>query len=156
MNTADTENTPHVSPMPTRHRILVVDDEADTRDSLAEALSCSGYNVATAANGTEALDRIEKDSLIEVVLLDLLMPEMGGLQTLAMIMAHKHHPEVILVTGLLDDEIARHAVKLGAFDFIAKPIDFSRLESLIGVCLSHAEFRHQPFWKRMGHSEEDI
>src|SRR5207237_1338332 len=83
--------------------------------------SYQGYFVATARTGTEALEATWHGPGFDVVLLDLFIPDIGGLEVLAEISRLTDGPSVILVTGLADKEIAHDALKLGAFDYILKP-----------------------------------
>ena len=107
--------------------ILVVDDEENIRTSMKGLLSEEGYNVLTAANGTEAIKLIEDDD-IDIAFLDVVMPGMDGLQVLEYI--HKLKPElcVVMITAYGNTEMVVQAMKLGAYDFIDKP--FSKPEEL--------------------------
>ena len=66
--------------------------------------------------------------------------------------SRKHTPEVIVISGLSDQEVARHALELGAFDYLIKPISPDNLISSVEACLAHSEYRHQHWWD---HSETD-
>ena len=132
-----------------RVTILVADDEDELRTVLAEFLKSHGYAVLFAKNGHEALERLESNPSTQVVLLDVNMPVMGGMETLREIMGANPHPNVIMMTAVADREIARQAMKIGAFDYIVKPFDFSAIEASIAACLSHSEYQKQPWWKRL-------
>jgi DNA-binding NtrC family response regulator len=101
--------------------ILVVDDEPLVRRSLSEFLTLQGYTVSIAANGREALDLL-RDYSADIVITDLKMPEIGGLQLLKQI--KKSYPEtrVIMVTGFASIESAVEAIREGAYDYVTKPI----------------------------------
>jgi DNA-binding NtrC family response regulator len=82
-------------------------------------------------------------------LLDVSMPVMGGMEVLREVMNLDPHPNVIMMTAVTDREIARQAMKIGAFDYIVKPFDFRVIEASITACLSHIEYSKQPWWKRL-------
>lgn len=107
-------------------RILIVDDETDFVDVLAIRLERAGEKVWTAFTGSECMDILgEKD--IDVVILDIRMPGMDGIQVLKEIMIHYPLTEVILLTGHSSAETAVEGLKLGAFDYLVKPADFGEL-----------------------------
>ena len=128
---------------------LICDDEDEIRTVLSEFLKGRGYNVSMASNGQEALEKLAQNPAIQIVLLDLSMPVMGGMEVLNQVMSRDPHPSVIMMTAIADREIARQAMKIGAFDYILKPFDFAAIESSIGACLSHSEYKKQPWWKRL-------
>jgi DNA-binding NtrC family response regulator len=120
------------APLVRKHheRILVVDDELDVRQGLAKLLELEGYQVTTAENGTVALERA-KAAEFDLVLTDLRMPGLSGVETL--IGLKRLHPElkVIVVTGFASDATAANCLREGAFDIVAKPFDLNQLLSLI-------------------------
>src|SRR5438093_6477141 len=130
-------------------RLLICDDDPEVRSLLSDFLMERGYNVSIAKNGRQAIERLELDSTIRIVLLDVGMPGIGGIDVLGQIMKREPHPSVIMLTGIADHEIARQATKKGAFDYILKPFDFPTLESSITACLGHSEYQKQPLWKRI-------
>ncbi len=132
-----------------RATILVADDEDELRNVLGEFLKSHGYAVLFAENGRDALERLEKNPAVQVVLLDVSMPLMGGMEVLRQVMEAGRHPNVIMMTAVADGEIARQAMKIGAFDYIVKPFDFAAIEASIAACLSHSEYQKQPWWKRL-------
>ena len=108
-------------------KILVVDDEASVRELLRRGLSQMGhFFVDVAANGPEAIEKIEKD-LFDLVLTDLKMPEMGGIELLKTIKGTRPELTVIIMTAHGSIETAVEAMKKGADDYITKPIDFNEL-----------------------------
>src|SRR6516165_2927398 len=109
------------------NHILIVDDEAEIRSSLEEILSEEGYGVATAATAAEALVLIE-DAPYDVVLLDIWLPDRDGLDMLADIhaLAAEKRPEVVIISGHGTIEAAVRATKLGAYDFLEKPLSLDR------------------------------
>ena len=136
-------------PLVHKTAILVVDDDADARDILKTYFSIRGYEVLTAIDGNEALAVIQRNPKIEIVLLDVFIPAIGGLEVLKEIQALKEGPSVIFVTALADKEIAQDALRLGAFEYILKPVGLGRLEAAVQVCLDHREYLKQSWWKRL-------
>jgi DNA-binding response OmpR family regulator len=108
-------------------RILVVDDEAPIREVLIEFLTDHGYEAHGAANGRQALSLIATFKP-QVVLLDISMPGMSGLEVLVSLRGQAPAPAVIMISGHADQDMALKALDLGAFDFIQKPLDFRYLE----------------------------
>jgi CheY-like chemotaxis protein len=120
-------------------RLLIVDDDPELVGILADLLKGRGYNVVEAASGREALEVLEHDSGITLVLLDVVLPEGGGIETLRTIKQRYPRLTVILMTGMADTETADHAERLGAFDYIQKPIDYDELEGRIIAGLDDKE-----------------
>lgn len=112
-----------------RH-ILVVDDEPLVRRSLGELLSLSGYSVTTAGNGNEALD-ILKTYNADIIITDIKMPQLDGLQLLKRIKTTYPEVPVILITGYGSIDSAVEAIKEGAYDYITKPIVDSEIKIVI-------------------------
>lgn len=131
-------------------RILVVDDEAEILEVLSELLSRRGYPVVTASSGPEALDIIDHDAGIGLVLLDVILPSMGGIETLKELKRRHRQLHVIMISAMADAVIALQAVELGAFDFILKPIDPEALEARIIACIAAGDFHQLRWWKRFG------
>ena len=109
--------------------ILVVDDEKNTREGLARALR-GDYEVAEAENGLRALEWLETQAA-DVVLSDLRMPGLDGMALLARLLARDPRPVVILLTAYGNIETAVEAMRRGAYDFLAKPVNLDRLELLL-------------------------
>jgi len=108
-------------------KLLVVDDEASVRELLRRGLSQMGhFFVDVASNGLEATEKIEKD-LFDLVLTDMKMPEMGGIELLKAIKGTRPELTVIIMTAHGSIETAVEAMKMGADDYITKPIDFNEL-----------------------------
>ena len=108
-------------------KILVVDDEAPVRDIIRKGLSqMGGFSVEAAQSGPEAIEKIEKD-VFDLVLTDLKMPEMDGLQLLRTIKGTRPEVMVILMTAYGTIETAVEAMRIGANDYITKPIDLNEL-----------------------------
>lgn len=107
--------------MNARANILIVDDEDVVRRSFAAALASDHCRAQSANDGDEALRALEREPF-DVVLLDLRMPGTGGLGVLKAIKRRWPGPEVLIVTGYPSVESAKEAVRLGAFDYLVKPI----------------------------------
>src|SRR5579862_6206230 len=112
--------------MTTRPQLLVVDDEAGIRESLASILKDEGYDVDTANSGEEALERASNGN-VEVILLDVWLPGIDGLEALSRLQAQPRPPAVIMISGHGTIETAVRATKLGAFDFIEKPLSLEKI-----------------------------
>ncbi|MBN2600425.1 MAG: response regulator [Candidatus Marinimicrobia bacterium] len=116
----------------TKNRILIIDDEPNVCEFLAEYLEYKGFETKMCQSGKEALKYLESETF-DAILLDLIMPEMNGLEVLEKIRLMKIMIPVIIVTGVKDKDVAEDAIKLGAADFIPKPIDLDRLEQSLIV-----------------------
>jgi two-component system response regulator AtoC len=102
-------------------KILVVDDEPSVCKALRRLLVAKGYNVLEAHDGDQALEVYRRERP-DVVLLDIRMPGMDGLETLRELKAIDQGANVIMVTVVVDDEIAKRAMAEGALDYITKPV----------------------------------
>ena len=113
-------------------RILVVDDEPEACNALKEFLALKGYEVFTALDGPSALREVKMVSP-QIVLLDMVMPEMDGIEVLKEIKKIDPQIGVIMVTVVTDEVKAKETLKLGAFDYITKPVDLNYLETVVMV-----------------------
>jgi two-component system response regulator (stage 0 sporulation protein F) len=111
-------------------RILIVDDEQSVRDVLTEYFVEQGYSVQAAVDGQEALALVQA-SVPDLVLLDVRMPGLDGVETLRRLRAMAKDLAIIMVTANEDVGLARDTLKLGALDYVAKPFDFVYLERAI-------------------------
>jgi diguanylate cyclase (GGDEF)-like protein len=103
-------------------RVLVVDDDRLIRELTRDALVQEGFRVATAASGREALSRLGDEGPFDLVITDLSMREMDGLELLERVKRASPHTEVIVLTGYASLESALHAMRLGAADYLRKPV----------------------------------
>lgn len=110
--------------------VLVVDDEQDIRDACERILSRVGYQVQKASRGDEALDILNKES-VDIMLLDLKMPGMDGLEVLERVRKQNTDIQVIVITGYATVETAIEAMKQGAYDFIPKPFEPDQLRIVV-------------------------
>ena len=107
-------------------RVLLVDDEQDFLEALAERMRVRGLEVTTTTSTLDALNMAESESY-DVIVMDLMMPEMEGLEALKTLKDQKPEIQIILLTGYATREIEAEALKLGAVDLIEKPADVGRL-----------------------------
>ncbi|MDR1047732.1 MAG: sigma-54 dependent transcriptional regulator [Treponema sp.] len=110
--------------------ILIIDDEAGIRRSLASILEDEKYRVFTAEDAVVGMEFLEHEK-ISLVFLDVLLPRMGGLEALEKIRAARENIEVVMISGHANVDMAVRAVKLGAFDFLEKPLS---LDKVLAVC----------------------
>src|SRR5437879_3100927 len=118
-------------------RILVVDDEAPIREVLTEYFATEGYAVEAATSGVEALAAV-RGRRADLVLLDVRMPGLDGVQVLRRIRELDDSVPVIMVTANEDVGLAKETLKLGAFDYVAKPFDFDYLDRAVAAGLARA------------------
>ncbi|MDX2012597.1 MAG: sigma-54 dependent transcriptional regulator [Myxococcaceae bacterium] len=111
-------------------RVLVVDDEANLRKVLAAMLRKEGYEVAIAENGESALAEFEKSGA-DVVITDMVMPKLGGLELLKAVHASRPDVPVIIITAHGTVDSAVEAIKLGAFDYITKPFEQAEIQAVV-------------------------
>jgi DNA-binding NtrC family response regulator len=116
--------------MVARHKILVIDDEKLQRDLLAGALEKAGYRVETASSGHDAVAMVRSEGY-DVALLDLRMPEMDGIEALRQIRQINPETMVIVMTAYGTVETAVEAMKLGAADYLGKPLDLDEVRLVI-------------------------
>jgi len=124
------------------HNILIVDDESSIRRSLKGVLEDEGYMTSQAESGEACLDTLRKHSF-DVVLLDIWLPGMDGLETLQKIRDLEGAPEVIMISGHGTIETAVRATKLGAYDFLEKPLSIDKTLILIKNAIDSKRLREQ-------------
>jgi two-component system, response regulator, stage 0 sporulation protein F len=139
-------------------RILVVDDEAPVREVLTEYFATEGYAVEAATSGLEALSAV-RGGRADLVLLDVRMPGLDGVQVLRRIRELTDSVAVIMVTANEDVTLARETLTLGAFDYVAKPFDFDYLDRAVAAGLARVIDRTDAApgpsddpWKRLAHT----
>jgi len=113
-------------------KVLVVDDEPEVRQVLLEFLTGRGYEVSAAAGGAEALDIVETIRP-NLVLLDVAMPGMDGVETLKRIVAVDPSLAVIMVTANADIGVTSKLLALGAVDYVPKPFDLDYLDQAVSI-----------------------
>jgi PAS domain S-box-containing protein len=128
--------------MPTPCIILVVDDEEKIRKSLSGLLQDYGYKVKTAGSGQECLQIMSSD-FFELVILDIVMPGISGIEILEKIKEKYRETEVIMITGYADKDKAIATFRVGAYDFIEKPFESKEMLNTITHCLNQLEMRKE-------------
>ena len=113
-----------------KSKILVADDDPGIARGIQKTLEKEGYDIITALNGSEALDKI-KEVKPGLVLLDINMPGLNGIDILSSIKASDHALPVIMVTAVRDEKEGREALEAGADYYMTKPIDFEYLKIII-------------------------
>jgi DNA-binding NtrC family response regulator len=111
-------------------KVLLVDDEEEFLDVLGQRMEVRGMEVKTTSSALKALEILEKESF-DVIILDLMMPEMDGLEALERIKKNRPELQVILLTGHGTIEKGVEAMRLGAMDFVEKPADLETLATKI-------------------------
>jgi len=129
-------------PAASRGRILVIDDEADIRESLETLLDLEGYSVQTAENATEGLKRFES-GIFDLVLLDLMMPDRSGLEVLDDIRQRDKETPIFLITAYGSIDVAVEALKSGASDYFSKPWDNEKLIIEIDRQMARTRLEHE-------------
>jgi two-component system, NtrC family, nitrogen regulation response regulator NtrX len=124
------------------HNILIVDDENSIRTTLKGILEDEGYDAATAGSGEDGLEQVRRKPF-DVVLLDIWLPGMDGLATLEHIRELQDPPEVIIVSGHGTIETAVRATKLGAYDFLEKPLSLEKTLILVKNAIESRRLRSE-------------
>jgi DNA-binding NtrC family response regulator len=119
-----------------RGKILVVDDEDIVRTSCSRTLTPGGFEVKLAKNGREGLNMMGEEAF-DIVLTDLKMPDMDGIEVLRKIKEDWPEVEVIIITGYQTVDTAVKSIKLGAFDYIEKPFTPDALMNAVSKALDH-------------------
>jgi len=134
---------------PHQPRVLVVDDEPAMRTLWVRVLERFGYHVDAVNNGYAALQQLDTEHY-DVVLTDLNMPQMDGLSLLRTINEQQHNTSVVVITAYASLDTARQALRLGAFDYLTKPLDLNELERTVQRCLEMRELQ------RLRHEREAL
>ena len=107
-------------------KILLVDDEKDFTEALSERMEARGFRVEIADSGPVAIEKVKEQSY-DAIILDLAMPEMDGIDVLKILLKKNPDLQIIFLTGHATLEKGIEAVKLGAVDFMEKPVDINKL-----------------------------
>src|SRR5215472_19250274 len=119
-----------MEPAMPQEKVLIVEDEENERTGLAELVSAWGYRTESAKDGAEGLEKFTTWNP-GIVVTDIKMPRMTGMELLERIAAHPQKAAVILLTAQGSIELAVDAMKSGAYDFISKPVDPARLKTIL-------------------------
>ena len=125
-------------------KVLIVDDEAHIREMMRLTLEAAGYEVGEAADGEEGLARFGDGSGYDVVLLDQKMPGIDGLETLRRLLARAPDARVVMVTAFASVELAVDAMRLGATNFLRKPMTPEALRGAVVGALAERPARRVP------------
>src|SRR5437868_7112919 len=128
--------------MPKAGRILVVDDEVNARTALAELLREEGYDLETAADAFKALGKYEAFAP-HIVITDLKMPGMDGIELVQKLRAMEDPPAVIVMTAFGAVASAVDAMRAGAAEYLTKPINFDELLVVVDKVMEHIELRRE-------------
>ena len=131
------------SPNHFQQRVLVVDDHAAARESVADVLRHGGYLVDCAASGSEALAKL-RGSAFELVITDLQMPGMDGLELIRQIQGRQFPVQILMITAHATIASAVEAMRQGAFDYLEKPFDATQLEQLAARAIARGTIVGQP------------
>ncbi len=112
-------------------RVLVVDDDRDFRENLQDILEVEGYEVILAADGLEALRKIETGPHFDVILMDIRMPVMNGVETLQRIKGIDPEANVIMITAYSQDDLVRDALREGPYAMFYKPVELEKLLEMV-------------------------
>jgi len=123
-------------------RILIIEDEADVRESYQDMFEFFGYEVDSAPNGREGVVKVTSNDF-DIVITDLNMPEMDGIEVLKVIKKNKPYIEVIVITGYATLENAIKAMKIGAYDYFTKPIDLEHVKIVLAKCVQSIKARKE-------------
>ncbi|HTV57524.1 MAG TPA: sigma-54 dependent transcriptional regulator [Verrucomicrobiae bacterium] len=123
-------------------KILIVDDESGIRESLGAALRDEGYEVGTAATGEECLELLEQRDF-DLVMLDVWLPNMDGLTTLERMQERDGAPMAVMISGHGNIETAVRSTKLGAFDFVEKPLSLEKIVLVVRNALEYVRLEEE-------------
>ncbi len=110
--------------------ILIVDDEPDICEMLARLFAEEGYSTTTVVSGKGAVKRVLEEE-VDVVLLDIIMPQPNGIDVLRQIKSIRSGLPVVMMTAFGDPATAKESIRLGAYDYITKPFDFECVKKII-------------------------
>ena len=131
----------------TVENILVVDDEEAIREVVSTMLESKGYHCTAVSNGRAAQD-IVKRTTPDLVLSDMIMPEMDGIKLLDWLRNHDPEVPVIMVTAIHDISTALEAIRRGAYDYISKPYDLNAIKLVVDRALRHRRLPTMPVRRR--------
>ena len=138
----------YVARNPVKATVLIVDDSLEIQRYLRALLELDAYRVETASSGYQALQRLRHGCAPDIVLLDVQMPGMDGLETLRLLRECRPRPKVIMCSGLDDPNKIREALALGAHAYLLKPIQHLYLSAAIERCFNEAPA--QPSTEHLG------
>jgi two-component system, NtrC family, response regulator PilR len=123
-------------------RILVVDDERSMREFLTICLGRAGHEVTAVGGGAEAIAKISAEGF-DLVITDLTMPQVGGMDVLRHVMRQETPPLVLMITAFATAETAIEALKLGAYDYLNKPFKVEEIQVVVSRALERSRLAHE-------------
>lgn len=126
-------------------RVLIVDDEADIRKVVRMTLQKAGYDVLEAENGEKAIETInagENRLLLDVLICDIRMPKINGVEAIAYFRANYPRVPVIVLTGFPDTDMATSMLRQGVVDYLVKPVEGEKLREAVGRAMEQRELAH--------------
>jgi two-component system chemotaxis response regulator CheY len=129
----------------TNGRVLVVDDEADVRKVVRMTLQKAGYDVLEAENGEKAIETInagENRLLLDIVICDIRMPKINGVEAIAYFRANYPRVPVIVLTGFPDADMATSMLRQGVVDYLVKPVEGEKLRESVARAMEQRELAH--------------
>jgi two-component system response regulator AtoC len=130
--------------MPNNHSVLVIDDEPSMLRYMQTLLELDSFHVETASNGADGLRRVKKGPTPDLVFLDLLMPDMDGLQVLDQLRKIRSDIKVVIISCVSDTEKVVQAMRSGAQDYLTKPFEKNQLEGVLERCLQSVPGKTEP------------
>ena len=136
----------HTKDTPGNGRVMIVDDEDNVRKVLRLSLTKAGYDVVEAQHGGEGIEVIGSDDnmlMLDVILCDIRMPKVNGLEAIAFFQQQYPSVPVIVVTGYPDQQMATDLLSRGVFDYLVKPVDKEKLLATVAAAMEkRLELRH--------------
>lgn len=126
-------------------RVLIVDDEPDIRKVVRMSLQKAGYEVLEAENGEKAIETInygENRLLLDVVICDIRMPKINGVEAIAYFRANYPRVPLIVLTGFPDTEMASSLLRQGVVDYLVKPVEGEKLRASVARAMEQRELAH--------------
>lgn len=138
-------------------KVLIVDDEAAARDTIADLLTEDGYSVTATESGEKALGLLEQSSF-DLIISDLMMPNMSGIELTKSIKATSIDTPIVVITGFATIEHAVESMKAGAYDFITKPFNIDQIKITVQKALETKRLQklagEREFYKQLSNSDE--
>ncbi len=119
-------------------KILLIDNEKCVRDTISLSLEKLGYRVVSVESGKKAI-KLLKEEPVDIVICDIVMPDISGMDTLEHIVSNYPHIPVIMLSGLADSKTAMEAMKKQAFAFLAKPVQMKEIQKVIERAIDYKQ-----------------
>jgi len=136
----------HTKDTPGNGRVMIVDDEDNVRKVLRLSLTKAGYDVVEAQHGGEGIEAIGSDDnmlMLDVILCDIRMPKVNGLEAITFFQQQYPSVPIIVVTGYPDQKMATDLLSSGVFDYLVKPVDKDKLLATVAAAMEkRLELRH--------------